>query len=59
MFVALCPELDITSQGNTHAEAQANLIEAVELFFECASPTEQAARFNGQAEVSQFEVRVG
>ncbi len=38
--VALCPELDVASQGNTVAEARKNLTEAVELFFECASPEE-------------------
>jgi len=35
-FVALCPELDIASQGDTVEEARNNLREAVELFFECA-----------------------
>ena len=35
-FVALCPELDVASQGDTVEEARANLIEAVELFFETA-----------------------
>lgn len=59
MFVALCPELDIASQGDTQDEAQANLVEAVELFFECASATEQALRFSGKAKISRIEVRVG
>ena len=40
MFVALCPELDIASQGYTVEEAKKNLEEAVTLFFECASPEE-------------------
>ncbi len=39
-FVALCPELDIASQGNSIEEAKANLIEALALFFESASPSE-------------------
>ena len=30
--VALCPELDVASQGSTVAEARANLQEALELF---------------------------
>ena len=38
--VALCPELDIASQGATVAEARENLKEALELFFETASATE-------------------
>ena len=36
-FVALCPELDIASQGSSIEEARANLIEALTLFFETAS----------------------
>ena len=36
MFVSLCPELDIASQGDSVEEARANLIEALELFFEDA-----------------------
>ena len=39
-FVSLCPELDIASQGDSIEEAKANLKEAVELFYECASPDE-------------------
>jgi len=39
-FVALCPELDIASQGDTIEAARDNLREALELFFECASPEE-------------------
>jgi len=44
MFVALCPELDIASQGESREQAQANLVEAVELFYELASPAEIAER---------------
>ena len=43
-FVALCPELDVASQGGTIEEARDNLREAVELFFECASGTEVRER---------------
>ena len=39
-YVALCPELDIASQGKTVEEARLNLKEALELFFESASPVE-------------------
>jgi predicted RNase H-like HicB family nuclease len=38
-FVALCPELDVASQGGSIEEARDNLREALELFFETASPT--------------------
>lgn len=43
-YVALCPELDIASQGNTVEEARKNLEEALSLFFECASPQEVEER---------------
>lgn len=33
-FVALCPEVDVASQGYTIEEALANLKEAVELYLE-------------------------
>lgn len=36
----MCPELDIASQGDSIEEARENLREALELFFECASPEE-------------------
>ena len=36
MYVALCPELDIVSQGVSVEDAKKNLEEAVELFFEVA-----------------------
>jgi len=39
-FVALCPEVDVASQGSTVQEARANLAEALELFFETASESE-------------------
>ena len=58
-FVALCPELDIARQGDSIEEARDNLREALELFFECASPTEIERRFNGDIFVTQMEVAVG
>lgn len=44
MYVALCPELDVASQGDTIAEARDNLIEALELFVEVASDSEVRRR---------------
>lgn len=35
-YVALCPELDIASQGDTVEKARSNLKEALELFFKTA-----------------------
>ena len=43
-FVAYCPELDIASQGNSIQDARDQLREALELFFECASPAEIESR---------------
>ena len=58
-FVSLCPELDIASQGATIEEARANLIEALTLFFETASPSELAQRLHSEVFVTQVEVPVG
>jgi predicted RNase H-like HicB family nuclease len=44
LYVSLCPELDIASQGSNIEEAKDNLKEAVELFFECASAEEVKLR---------------
>jgi predicted RNase H-like HicB family nuclease len=44
-FVSLCPELDIVSQGSSVEEAQANLVEALTLFFETADASEVTRRF--------------
>jgi len=45
-YVALCPELDIASQGDTIEEARHNLLEALELFFKSASMKEINGRLN-------------
>jgi len=58
-YVALCPELDIASQGNTVDEARANLKEALELFFETASPEEIKGRMHDEVYVTQLEIAVG
>ena len=58
MFVALCPELDIASQGATVEEARDNLVEAIELFFESASPEEAKQRLHDEVFVTRVEVRV-
>jgi len=58
-YVALCPELDIASQGVTIEEAKANLQEALELFFESASDTEVRNRLHDEIYVTRLEVAVG
>jgi len=45
VYVSLCPELEIASQGINIEEAKDNLKEAVELFFECASSEEINQRY--------------
>jgi predicted RNase H-like HicB family nuclease len=57
--VALCPELDIASQGQTIEEARTNLVEALTLFFETAEPSEVLRRFQSEVFVTQVEVPVG
>ncbi len=58
-FVALCPEFDIASQGDTVSEARTNLKEAVERFLETASPSEIERRLSGEVYVTQIEVAIG
>ena len=58
-YVALCPELDIASQGDTVETARKNLVEALELFFESADPTEVKRRLHSEVFVTRVEVLVG
>lgn len=51
-YVALCPELDVASQGETVAEARDNVADALALFFEAASAGEVHRRLRGEV----FEV---
>jgi len=57
-YVALCPEVDVASQGGTVGEARDNLKEAVELFFETASPEEIGQRLHSEVYVTQVEVAI-
>jgi len=58
-YVALCPELDIASQGGSIEDALSNLREAVDLFFQAADPGEVRERERGQVFVTQFQVGRG
>ncbi len=58
-YVALCPELDIASQGDTVEQARENLLEALELFFETASASEIQDRLHTEVYVTRLEVSVG
>jgi predicted RNase H-like HicB family nuclease len=59
LYVALCPELDIASQGNTVEESRNNLKEALELFFETASQNEIQERLHPEIFITNLEVAVG
>jgi predicted RNase H-like HicB family nuclease len=58
LYVALCPELDIASQGTTVEEARPNLIEALELFFESADEEEVRGRLGADVYVTSVEIAV-
>lgn len=58
-YVALCPELDIASQGDTIEHARGNLQEALELFLETASPEEVKQRLRQEVYITRVEVAVG
>ncbi len=58
-YVALCPELDIASQGDTVEAASKNLREALELFFESASSSEVSERLHREVYVTHFDLKVG
>ena len=54
-FVALCPELDVVSQGYTVEESLQNLKEAVELYIEEMGVPEGAT--SKETIVASFEVK--
>ncbi len=58
-WVALCPELDVASQGDSVEEARANLQQAVELFLETASESEVRQRLHTETYLTSLEVDVG
>ena len=58
-YVALCPELDMASQGDSVEDASANLREAVELFLETADPSEVEGRMTEEMYVTALEVTAG
>lgn len=58
-YVSLCPELDIASQGDTVEEARLNLVEALELFFESADPSEVDHRLHSEVFITRLDIAVG
>jgi predicted RNase H-like HicB family nuclease len=59
LYVALCLELDVASQGPTVEQATANLKDAVELFLECADRDEIKRRLHTEVFVTRFEAAHG
>ncbi len=59
IYVALCPEVDVASQGDTVDEARKNLKEALDLFFETASADEITSRLHDEIYITHVEVAVG
>ena len=57
-YVALCPEVDVVSQGDAVAEARANLEEALTLFFATACAAEVENRLRGQIGIVPFAVKL-
>jgi predicted RNase H-like HicB family nuclease len=58
-YTALCPELDITSQGESVEEAKVNLHEAIELFFEHASTNEINYSLKADIFITNMQIAVG
>jgi len=58
-YVALCPEVDVASQGESVAEARDNLAEALVLFVETAPAEEINRRLHSEVYVTQIEIAVG
>ena len=58
LFVSLCPELEVASQGKTVEEAYKNLQEAVELYLDTADKSEIGIPFFPPL-ITSLEVAVG
>lgn len=59
VYVALCPEFDIASQGHSIEDARSNLAEALSLFFETADASEIDRRSQSDLFITHVEVPVG
>jgi predicted RNase H-like HicB family nuclease len=59
VYLALCPEFDIASQGGTVEEARSNLAEALGLFFETADLSKIDRRSQSDLFITHVEVSVG
>lgn len=59
-YSALCPEIDVASQGKSVDEAIANLKEALELHLECLTPAElqEVRKRQGTRLITTLEIPV-
>jgi len=57
-FIALCPELDVASQGETVEEATHNITEAVKIFLQTASPSEITRRMSRETYITPLAIAV-
>lgn len=57
-YVALCPEVDVASQGESVAEARDDLAEALALFFETAPADEVDRHLRGEVYVARSRLRL-
>ncbi len=57
-YVALCPVVDVASQGDTVDEARENLAEALRLFFETAPSGEFQRRLHNEVYVTSVEIPI-
>jgi predicted RNase H-like HicB family nuclease len=58
LYLALCPEFDIASQGASVEEARSNLAEALSLFFETADASEVDRRSQSDLFITHVEVPI-
>jgi predicted RNase H-like HicB family nuclease len=59
LYAALCPELDVASQGATVEEATSNLREAIELLLESADADEIKRRLRTDIFITRIEAKHG
>lgn len=57
-YVAKCPELNVSSLGDTAVDARKNLQEKLELFFATAPLEEINDRVHNEVYVTQIEVAI-
>ena len=58
IYVALCPELDVASQGATVEEAKNNLQEAIELLVQHASKSELDLRLKKDLFITNMQIAI-